>query len=99
MTFQIVTRGDVLRYTARRVVVAVSLTVAMVTATTLLHLGNDFDAGVRAGDVIFNSICASMAISTVLAAGLAYRSALSMRDLTLTRSELARLSHTDQLTG
>jgi diguanylate cyclase (GGDEF)-like protein len=99
MTFQITTRGDALRHTARRVAVAVSLTVVMVTVTTLLHLGTDFDASVRVGDVMFNSICAAVAISTVLAAGLTYRSALLMRDLTLARSELSRLSHTDQLTG
>lgn len=99
MTFQIATRGDALRHTARRVAVAVSLTAVMVTVTTLLHLGTDFDASVQVGDVFFTSICAGVAISTVLAAGLTYRSALLMQDLTLARSELSRLSHTDQLTG
>ena len=59
MTFQIATRGDALRHTVRRVAVAVSLTVVMVTVTTLLHLGTDFDASVRVGDVMFNSICAA----------------------------------------
>ena len=99
MTFQITTRGDALRHTARRVAVAVSLTVVMTAVTILLHLGTDLDAGVRVGYVIFSSICAATAISAVLAGALSFRSALLMRDLTLARSELARISHTDQLTG
>ncbi|MFH1343686.1 MAG: GGDEF domain-containing protein [Pseudomonadota bacterium] len=99
MTFQIVTHGDALRHTAGRVAVAVSLTVIMVTVSTLWLIGTDLDASVRVGEVFFISICAAVAISTVLAAGMAYRSALLMRDLTLARSELSRLSHTDQLTG
>ena len=99
MTFQITTRGDALRHTAGRVAVAVSLTVVMTTVATLLHLGTDLDVSVRVGDVIFSSICAALAISAVLAGGLSFRSALLMRDLTLARSELARISRTDQLTG
>ena len=99
MTFQITTRSDALRHTAGRVAVAVSLTVVMTTATTLLHLGTDLDASARVGDVIFSSICAALVISALLAGGLSFRSALLMRDLTLARSELARISHTDPLTG
>lgn len=99
MTFHITTRGDALRHTAGRVVVAVSLSIAMTAVATLLHLGTDLDASVRVGQVIFSSICAATAISAMLAAGLSFRSALLMRDLTLARSELARISHTDQLTG
>ena len=99
MTFQITTRGDALRHTFGRVVVAVSLTVVMTAATMLLQLGTDLDASVGVGEVIFSTICAAVAISAVLAGGLSFRSALLMRDLTLARSELARISHTDQLTG
>ena len=99
MSLQITTRKDVLRHTARRVAVAVALAVAMTTVATLLHRGTDFDATVRVGDVIFSSICAAVAISTVLAGGLIFRSAWLIRDLTLARTELARLSDTDQLTG
>lgn len=99
MTYQITTRGDALRHAARRVAVAVSLTIVMTAVTTLLQLGTDLDASVSVGQVIFSSLCAATAISAVLAGGLSFRSALLMRDLTLARSELARISHTDQLTG
>jgi diguanylate cyclase (GGDEF)-like protein len=99
MTFQITTRGDALRHTAGRVAVAVGLTIVMTAATVLLHLGTDLDAGIRVGDVLFASICAATAISAALAGALSFRSALLMRDLTLARSELARISRTDQLTG
>ncbi|MDO9059894.1 MAG: GGDEF domain-containing protein, partial [Bradyrhizobium sp.] len=99
MSLQITTRSDALRYTARRIAVSVSLAVAMTAAATLLHRGTDLDASVRVGDVIRSSICAAVAISTVLAGGLIFRSALLIRDLTLARSELARISRTDQLTG
>jgi diguanylate cyclase (GGDEF)-like protein len=71
----------------------------MTAATTLLHLGTDLDASVRVGYVLISSICAAVAISALLAAALTYRSALLMQELTLTRSELSRISRTDQLTG
>ena len=99
MTFQIATRGDALRHTAGRIAVAVSLTVVMTAATMLLQLGTDLNASVGVGEVIFSTIGAAVAISALLAGGLSFRSALLMRDLTLARSELARISHTDQLTG
>ena len=99
MTFQIRTRSDALRHTAGRVAVAVGLTVVMTAVTMLLQLGTDLDASVGVGKVIFSTICAAVAISAVLAGGLSLRSALLMRDLTLARSELARISRTDQLTG
>ena len=99
MTFQIATRGDALRHTAGRIAVAVSLTVVMTAATMLLQLGTDLNASVGVGEVIFSTIGAAVMISAVLAGGLSFRSALLMRDLTLARSELARISHTDPLTG
>lgn len=99
MTFQIRTRSDALRHTAGRVAVAVGLTVVMTAVTMLLQLGTYLDANVRVGEVIFSTICAAIAISAVLTGGLSFRSALLMRDLTLARSELARISRTDQLTG
>jgi diguanylate cyclase (GGDEF)-like protein len=99
MTIQIHTRGDALRHTARRVAVAVSLAVVMTAVTTLVNLGTNLDATIRVGQVITSSICVAAAISAILAAALTYRSALLMQELTLTRSELSRLSHTDQLTG
>jgi diguanylate cyclase (GGDEF)-like protein len=99
MTFQISTHDDVLRHTARRVALASSLAVAITTGATLLQLGTDMDATVRVGYVMMSSICAAGAISVMLAGALTYRSALVTQELTRTRSELARLSHTDQLTG
>ena len=99
MTFQIATRGDALRHTAGRVAVTVSLTVVMTTATMLLQLGTDLNASVGVGPVIFSTVCAAVVISAMLAGGLSFRSALLMRDLTLARSELSRISRTDQLTG
>jgi diguanylate cyclase (GGDEF)-like protein len=99
MPIQITTRSDALRHTARHVAVAVGLTVVMTAATTILHLGTDPDIRIGVGQVIVSSICASAAISAVLASILIYRSTLLMRDLTLARTELSRLSHTDQLTG
>jgi diguanylate cyclase (GGDEF)-like protein len=99
MTLQITTHGDALRHTARRVAVATSLAVVITAATTLVHLGIDLDASVPVGYVMISSICAAGAISTLLAGVLTYRSALVMRELTQTRSELARISRTDRLTG
>jgi diguanylate cyclase (GGDEF)-like protein len=99
MTFQITTHADVLRHTARRVVLASGLAILITTVTALMHLGTDMDATVRVGYVLISSVCAAAAISTLLTGALTYRSALVTQELTRTRSELARLSHTDQLTG
>jgi diguanylate cyclase (GGDEF)-like protein len=98
-TIQINTHGDVLRHTARRVVVATGLTIVMTVTTLLLILGTDFDATVRVGYVIGFSLCVATGISAMLAGALSYRSARLMRELTLTRIEMSRISQTDQLTG
>ncbi len=90
MTIQIITRSDALRHTGRRVAVVVSLTVAMTAATTLLHLGTDLNANVAVGHVIFSSICAAAAISTLLAGALIFRSALLMQQLTLRAASCRR---------
>ena len=99
MTLQIRTHHDVQRHTARRVVLASGLAVIITTASSLAHLGTDMDATARVGYVLISSICLAAAISTLLTGALAYQSALVMQELTRTRNELARLSHTDQLTG
>jgi diguanylate cyclase (GGDEF)-like protein len=99
MTFQIVTRGDVVRHIAGRVALSVSLAVLMTAATMLLQLGTDFDARVGVGAVIGSTVCAAVAIAALLAGGMSFRSAVLMRDLTLARRELAQISRTDQLTG
>jgi diguanylate cyclase (GGDEF)-like protein len=99
MTTQITTQKDVLRHTARRVSVAVALTLVLTAAITMMHLGTNPAAVVRVGDVLIMSICAGTSISAILSGIMTYRSALLMQELTLTRSELSRISQTDQLTG
>jgi len=75
------------------------LTLVMTVTMVLLHFGTDFDASVSVGHIIGFSVYVALAVSTILSGALSYRSALVMRQLTLTRSELARISKTDQLTG
>ena len=99
MTSQITTHGDVLRHTGRRIVVASGLAVIITTVTALVQFGTDMDATVRVGYVMTSSICAACAISILLAGVLTYRSGLVTQELTRTRSELSRLSYTDELTG
>jgi diguanylate cyclase (GGDEF)-like protein len=99
LAIQINTHGDVLRHTARRCGLSAGLTIVMTLTTLLLILGTDFDATVRVGYVIGFSLCVATGISAMLSGGLSYRSALLMRELTLTRTELSRISQTDQLTG
>jgi diguanylate cyclase (GGDEF)-like protein len=99
MTIQITTHGDALRHTVRRVIVAVILTVVLIVALTLVQLGADTGATVSVGFVMTFGITTGVIISALLTAGLTYRSALVMQELTLTRAELLRLSRTDQLTG
>ena len=99
MTIHITSHDDVLRHTARRVALAATLAVVITAATVLAQFGSDLDATVPVGYIMISSICAAAAISTLLAGALSYRSALVMQELTQTRSELARISHTDQLTG
>jgi predicted signal transduction protein with EAL and GGDEF domain len=79
--------------------IAVSLTAVMTLATVTLQLGTDLDAVVRVGHVQTLSLCAAIAISAFLSGALSYRSALLMKELTLTRAELFRISRTDKLTG
>lgn len=99
MKYQITTRGDVLRHTAKRAGLAVGLTVIMTAAITVMDLGTDLNAPVSTGYVMFTSIVAAAAISSLLAGMLIYRSALLMQQLTSMRAELTRISETDQLTG
>jgi diguanylate cyclase (GGDEF)-like protein len=99
MTFRIVTHGDALRHTAGRVVVAVTLTVVLTWLMTLMEFGSDPDATVRAGFVTISVIMIGIIVSALLTAGLSYRSALVMRELSLARAELLKISCTDQLTG
>ena len=50
--------------------------------------GTRKDAVVRVGHVLTLSLCAASAISAFLSGALSYRSALLMKELTLTRAEL-----------
>jgi diguanylate cyclase (GGDEF)-like protein len=99
MTIQITTHGDALRHTAGRIIVAVFLTVALTVTMILAQFGADTEATVRIGLMMTSGIATGVIISALLAGGLTYRSALVMRELTLTRAELLRISRTDQLTG
>ena len=93
------TQKEVLRHTAKRMAIAVSLTAMMTLATIILQLGTDLDAAVRVGHVLTLSLCAAITISAALSGALSYRSALLMKELTITRAELFRISRTDKLTG
>jgi diguanylate cyclase (GGDEF)-like protein len=99
MAIDIITHRDALRHTARRVVVAVSLTVVLTWSLTLMQFGTDPDATVRAGFVTKSIIMIGIIVAALLTAGLSYRSALVMRELARARAELLRISCTDQLTG
>jgi diguanylate cyclase (GGDEF)-like protein len=99
VNIHISTHGDVLRHTGKRVAVAAALTLAITATALLLDLGTDFSATVAVGHVIGLSLLAAGTISAALSAALSYQSALSLRQLSLTRSELSRISQTDQLTG
>jgi diguanylate cyclase (GGDEF)-like protein len=99
MSIQIQNHGDVLRHAARRMAVSAGLTVILTTMMLLLAFGTDLAAKVSVGFVIGFSLCAATSISAALSGALSYRSALLMRELSLTRCELSRLSQTDQLTG
>jgi diguanylate cyclase (GGDEF)-like protein len=99
MSFQITTDNDVVRQTIRRVVISTGISFAMTLTMLLLSLGSNPDALIRVGDVILISLCAATIIPAVISGILSYRSARLMKELTLTRSELSRISRTDQLTG
>ncbi|MDE2375894.1 GGDEF domain-containing protein [Bradyrhizobium sp.] len=99
MATQISTHGDVLRHTGKRAAIAAGLTIVMTAITLLADLGTNFDATVSVGHILCFSLAVATLISISLSAALSYRSARLMRDLTVTRSELSRISQTDQLTG
>lgn len=99
MTIQLITHRDVLRHTAMRIVVAVSLTIALTLAMTVMQFGTDPDLSVRAGFATASVLGFGVIVAALLTGGLSYRSALVMQELTLTRAELLQISRTDLLTG
>jgi len=99
MTSLITTDADVVRHMIRRVATATGIAMAMTSTIMLMTLGTDPDAQISVGSVAIISLCAATLISAVTSGILSYRSARLMKELTLTRSELSRISQTDQLTG
>lgn len=98
-TMQISTHKEAIQYTIRQAFVATSLAVMMMVVGSVIQFGTDLDATVRVGYVIASNFFAVLAITPVLTGFLAYGATLLMKELTLTRAELFRLSRTDQLTG
>src|SRR5690348_14707941 len=99
MSFQITTDADVMRQTIRRVAISTGISFVMTAATLAMSLGINPNALIRVGDVMLLSMFAATIIPAVISGMLSYRSARLMKELTLTRSELSRISQTDQLTG
>jgi diguanylate cyclase (GGDEF)-like protein len=99
VSIQIVSQKDVLRYTARRAAITVSVTVAACWTLTSLQFGTDPNATVRVGFVIASMMVIGAIVAALLTGVLSYRAALMMQELTLTRAELQQMSRTDQLTG
>lgn len=96
---EISTQKEALRHTAKRMTIAVCLSAVMTLAAMTSQLGTNLAANVQVGYVMMSSLCVAVFVSAFLAGLLSYRSALLMKDLTLTKAELFRISRTDQLTG
>ncbi|MEY2503432.1 MAG: hypothetical protein QOI07_3769 [Verrucomicrobiota bacterium] len=99
MKLEISTHGDALRHTAKRVVIAVCSTVVLTLLLTAITFGTDPDTSVRMGSIATNGVLIGMIIAALLTGVLTYRSSILMRELNGARSELLRISRTDQLTG
>jgi diguanylate cyclase (GGDEF)-like protein len=99
MKLEISTHGDVLRHTAKRVVIAVCSTAVLTLLLTAIAFGTDPDSSVRMGSIATNGVLIGMIIAALLTGVLSYRSSILVRELNGTRSELLRISRTDQLTG
>lgn len=99
MQNSIVTRRDVIRYTAGRMAIAGGLTGVVTMIFLVADLGTDASALVPVGTVMRSSMIVALSVSIALSGALSFRSALLMRQLALTRAELMRVSRTDALTG
>jgi diguanylate cyclase (GGDEF)-like protein len=99
MATELTTHRDALRYVASCVGIAAGLTVVLTGAMIIATIGTDPKATVSVGFVMTDGLTISFVISVLLTGALSYRSALMMRELNLARSELRRISRTDQLTG
>jgi diguanylate cyclase (GGDEF)-like protein len=96
---KITTRAAVLRNTAQQVAIAATATVFLTLLMLGLMYGTDPTLNVSLSSVAVHSVLIGLIISVLLTGILTYRSGLLMMDLNLTRAELLRISHTDQLTG
>jgi hypothetical protein len=74
VSVQIFTHKDVVRRTVGRVVIAVSLTVALSWLMITLQLGTDPDATVRVGYVTVSVVIVNAIVAALLSSGLAYHS-------------------------
>jgi len=99
MSRQIATHRDAIRYSVGRVAIAAGATAIVTLLFLLTDLGTDWSAMVPAEGVARASMIVAVSVSATLSGALSYRSALLMRQLTLTRAELMRVSRTDPLTG
>lgn len=99
MPRQIVTHQDAIRYAVSRVAVSAVVTAVVTSAFLLCDLGTNARELVPVGAVVQSSLVVAIVVSALLAGALSYRSAMLMRQLTATRSELVRISRTDPLTG
>jgi len=99
MKLEISTYRDALRHTARRVIIAVCSTVVLTLLLTAITLGTNPDTNVRLGLMATNGVLIGMIIAALLTGVLTYRSSVLMLELNGARSELLRISQTDQLTG
>lgn len=99
MPNSIVTRRDVIRYTAGRVAIAGGLTGLVTLVFLVSDLGINETALVPVGTVTQASMIVALSVSILLSGVMSYRSAMVMQQLALTRAELMRMSRTDPLTG
>ena len=96
---EIFTYEDGLRRSAKRVAIAVGCAVVLNLALLGVVFGIDPETNVRLGSLATHTVVSSVIIAGLLSGALAYRTSLLMQDLSNSRVELLRLSHTDQLTG
>lgn len=99
MTRELISRTDVFRHTAARAAIACGLTLLILPCLFVIEFGTNPAALVTVGSAFRSGLLIAAVISSVVAAGLTFRSAILLRDLVVTREQLLRLSRTDQLTG
>ena len=95
----IFTREDALRRAAKRVAMAVCSAVVLNLALLGVVFGIDPETNVRLDLLAIYCVASSVIIAGLLSGVLTYRTNLLMQELSISRLELVRLSHTDQLTG